>query len=197
MTQIVNLRAYTRPANAPTLVLMDLQQEQLTSSMVPATVLDHVLTNCEAAMQRARANKLPVAFARLIPRSQMTNPATPQLRWIDRFAPTRSDMIFDRDRPSCYASPEFSDVIDHGSRYFVLAGLTGEASCLSTAIDAFHRGHKVTFLSDASASRAVSTLDSADTHRAVTELIALYASVMTTTEWIAECDRATPLSVRR
>src|SRR5438552_6016444 len=195
MNQVINLRAYTRPSNVPTLVLVDLQHEQV-ATLSPTTALAEVFANCCAVLQRARTSRLPVAFARLIPRSQFAGLAPPSVRWIDGFTPTRTDMIFDRDKPSCYSSPEFSDVIGQGNRHFVLAGLTGEAACLSTGIDAFHHGPKVTFLSDASASRAAGSFNAAETHRAVTELITLYASVVATAEWVAACDRTVSKSVR-
>src|SRR6185369_12672642 len=105
-------------------VLMDLQQEQV-AGLRSTDALRQTLANCHAALRRARASRLPVAFARLIPRSPTSAAAPPLVRWIDGFAPKRTDMIFDHDKPSCYANPDFSDVIGHGNRHFVLAGLTG------------------------------------------------------------------------
>jgi len=197
MNEVINLRAYTSPSNVPTLVLMDLQQEHLASPRAFGGDLGEVLANCRAVLLRARAGGLPVAFSRLLPRPHSVEAVAPSAQWIDGFAPTRADMIFDRDKPSCYASTEFADVIGLGSRHFVLAGFAGETSCLATAIDAFHRGHRVTFLSDASASRPFGGYDAAAAHHAVTELIALYGSVTTTAAWIAECTRAASMIMRR
>jgi nicotinamidase-related amidase len=197
MSKVIHLRAYTSPSNAPTLVLMDLQQEHLATPGAFGAGLDMALANCGAALKRARAGGLPVAFARMLPRPDATEAVATSARWIDGFMPTRADMIFDRDRPSCYASSEFSDVIGLGSRHFVLAGFTGETSCLATAIDAYHRGHRVTFLSDASASRPLGRLGTDQAHEAVTALIARYASVRSTAEWVAECARAALVTRRR
>ena len=66
---------------------------------------------------------------------------------IEGFEPHGCDMIFDRDRPSCYASPAFADAMERGCPPLVIAGFAGEAACLATAIDGFHRGQDVTFLS--------------------------------------------------
>ena len=189
MTQIFNLRGWTSPSTMPTLVLMDMQQLQLTTS--------RALDNCRAALRRARAAGLPVAFSRLLPVMYADEAMGPATRWIDGFVPTRADMIFDRDKPSCYASAEFADVVNLGSRRFALAGFSGESSCLATAIDAFHRGHKFTFLFDASASRPFGRLDAEDAHLAAVELIAQYGAVQTTADWIAECARAAPLTLER
>jgi nicotinamidase-related amidase len=72
-----------------------------------------------------------------------------------------------------------------GGGHFVLAGFSGEAGCLATAIEAFHRGHQVTFLSDASASLGLNGIEAASVHKTVVQLIALYAEVTTTESWVA------------
>ena len=72
--------------------------------------------------------------------------------WISGFEPKRSDMVFERQQPSCYTNQLFEDVVSQTGS-FAIAGLVAEESCLATAIDAAHRGHHVTFLSDASVSR--------------------------------------------
>jgi nicotinamidase-related amidase len=197
MSQVINLRTYIRAPNAATLVLMDLHQEQAAPPRMPADDLEPALANCRAALRQARQYGFPVAFARLLPPAERDNVATPITRWIGGVSPTRADMIFDRDKPSCYASPEFSDVIAQRGHHFVLAGLSGEGACLATVIDACHRGHKVTFLADASASHALGELRGDQTHRVVTDLIALYGTVTTTAEWIAACTRHASTAMRR
>jgi nicotinamidase-related amidase len=98
-------------------------------------------------------------------------------------------MIFERSQPSCYASKCFSEIMEEGEREFVLAGFAGESACLSTMIDAFHRGHRVTYLADASASHALEEFDSAETHRMVQNLARLYGRVVKTQDWIASLGR--------
>ena len=64
-------------------------------------------------------------------------------------------MIFERNKPSCYASREFANAMTAGGGHFVLAGFSGEGACLATVMEAFHRDHHVTFLADASASHGL------------------------------------------
>ncbi len=71
----------------------------------------------------------------------------------------------------------------------MLAGFAGEAACLATAIDAFHRGHAVTFLADASASHALDDVAANDVHRVVSSVAGLYGEVLTTKSWIARTSR--------
>jgi nicotinamidase-related amidase len=71
-----------------TLVLVDLQQEYIAAPRVLAPEeTKGALANCRAALAHARAMGIPVAFA----------------RWIEGFEPHGIDMIFERNRPSCYA----------------------------------------------------------------------------------------------
>src|SRR3989440_832878 len=156
MSSVIDLRAYVNPSVIQTLVLVDLQQEYIASPRVLALEeTKGALANCRAALAHARAMGLPVAFARWIDRTPLFNKATRFSRWIEGFEPHGVDMIFERNRPSCYASADFAEVIGSGGGNFVLAGFAGEAACLATAIDAFHRGHTVTYLTDASASHAL------------------------------------------
>jgi nicotinamidase-related amidase len=187
---IIDLRAYVDPSTVPTLVLVDMQQEYV----VPARLLaikdpGQALANCRAALAHARSKGFPVAFVRWLGRSALFNPATRFSRWIEGFEPTGADMVFERDQPSCYASASFSEVIGTGGGNFVLAGFAGESSCLSTAIDAFHRGHRVTYLSDASASHALEEIAAADVHRAIGKIVGLYGEVVGTRFWIAATSR--------
>ena len=66
----------------------------------------------------------------------------------------------------------------------VMAGFAGETACLSTAIDAFHRGHSFTYLQDASASHRLDNTDADNAHRAVGDIIRLYGEVLDTRSWV-------------
>jgi len=97
-----------------------------------------------------------------------------------------SEMVFERSKPSCYANREFAYAMSEGGGHFVLAGFSGEAGCLATAVEAFHRGHQVTYLADASASLRLNQIAASTVHQTVAELICLYGEVTTTRSWIAE-----------
>jgi nicotinamidase-related amidase len=190
MSSVIDLRAYVNPSVIPTLVLVDLQREYIASPRVLAIPEARTaLANCRAALVHARAMGFPVAYVRWINRSSLFNAATPFSRWIEGFEPHGVDMIFERNRPSCYASADFAEVMSGGGGNFVLAGFAGEAACLATAIDAFHRGHEVTYLADASASHALDDAGADDVHRVVSSIVGLYGSVSATKTWIADTSR--------
>ncbi len=184
---VINLRAYIDPAMVPTLVLVDVQEEYLSSAR--GLALPHApaaAEKCRSALNHARAMGFPVAFVRWAGHSPFFNPATKFARWIGGLEPNGSDMIFERDRPSCYASRPFAEVMAHGGGgNMVLAGFAGSIACLSTAIDAFHRGHRLTYLTDASASHELNSFSAIDVHHVVSELAGLYGRVQETGDWIA------------
>jgi len=193
MTSIIDIRAYVNPSAIPILVLVDLQQEYIASPRalaIPSAA--DALTNCGAALAHARRLGWPVAFIRWASCSPFFNRATKFSRWIEGFEPTGADMVFERDRPSCYASSQFNEVITSSGGNYILAGFAGEAACLSTAVDAFHRGHHITYLSDASASHGLDDIASSQVHRVIAKVMGLYGDVMPTNSWVSATSRIRP-----
>jgi nicotinamidase-related amidase len=182
---VINFRSYANPKTVPTLVLVDVQQEYIAAPR--ALALEHApaaLEKCRQALAHARENGFPVAFMRWIDNAPFFNPNSRFARWIEGFEPHGSDMIFERNRPSCYASREFAEMMGRSGQPFVMAGFAGETACLSTAIDAFHRGHAFSFLQDASASHALEHTPADGAHRAVGDIVRLYGDVTDTQSWI-------------
>ncbi len=187
MRNVVNLRSCSAPSRIPTLVLLDLQQEYIAAPrLYSMPKAEGALENCRMALAHSRRMGFPVAFLRLVGRSPFFNPALSHSRWIPGFEPLTSDMVFERSMPSCYASREFGYAMTESGGHFVLAGFSGEAGCLATTVEAFHRGHSVTYLADASASLGLNRIPAASVHATVAELIGLYGEVTTTRDWISE-----------
>ena len=187
MNQVIYLRALTDPSVTPCLVLVDMQQEYVTGTRLLALPdANAALANCRAALDHARSRGFPVAFLRQVSRSAFFNPATAFSGWIKGFEPTGADMIFERDKPSCYSSTLFAQLMESCGGHFVLAGFAGETACLSTAIDAFHRKHCFSYLADASASHGLGELSPGDVQYAVTNIIGVYGEVVDTYSWISK-----------
>jgi len=187
MKNVVNLRSYAKAPPIPTLVLLDLQQEYVASPrLFSIPDAGTALENCRLALAHSRRAGLPVAFLRMVGRSPYFNPVLSYTSWIPGFEPLTSEMVFERSKPSCYANCEFAHAMTEGGGHFVLAGFSGEAGCLATAVEAFHRGHRVTYLADASASLGLNQIPPSTVHETVAQLIGLYGEVTTTRNWIAE-----------
>ncbi len=183
MTSVIDLQTYLTAAASRLLVMVDLQQknhDELADD--PGSELAYALENCASAIRHARDLGMPIAFTRLTPGAG--NQRAAQSPWIPGFEPKRADMVFERSQPSCYANPLFEDVVSKfGS--FAIAGLGTEQAGLATAVDASPRGHHVTFLSDASASRGRHGMDAGAVHVLVTKTIGLFADTIATRHWLA------------
>jgi nicotinamidase-related amidase len=183
MSSVIDLRTYVGASKSRLLVMIDLQQKNYDElARDRASDLAWSLDNCMSAIQHARNMGIPIAFTR-----QGDNPGlverSAQSAWISGLEPKRSDMVFERLQPSCYTNQLFEDVVSRIGN-FVIAGLIAEETCLATAIDAAHRGHHVSFLSDASVSRARRDADARSVHLVATTAMELFADVTTTRHWL-------------
>src|SRR5258707_15533218 len=158
---------------------------------------DPALANCRAALAYARSKGFPVSFLRQFSRSAFFNRATSFSGWIEGFEPTGADMVFVRENSSCLSSAPFAQLMDGCGGYFALAGFAGETACLSTAIDAFHRRHRFSYLADASASHQLGELSAADVQKAVAGIVGVYGEIVTTSSWISESPTNAELLRRR
>lgn len=198
MNEVIYLRALQDSSIAPCLVLVDMQQEYIAASRLMS--LPHAaaaLENCRAALNHARSKGFPVALIRQFSRSAYFNPAMAFSNWISGFEPTGADMVFERESPSCYSSALFAQFMEGCGGQFALAGFAGETACLSTAIDAFHRKHRFSYLADASASHDLGDLSAAEVQKAVTGIVAVYGEIVTTREWMDESPAGAEMLRRR
>jgi len=169
---------------APTLILVDLHDGP------PAAASAHdqagfrdVLEKCRAALSFARQRGFPVAFVRHMSPSPSFLAMHTCPSWIQDIRPARSDMIFERSLPSCYASGEFAQMARRGGG-LVLAGIFGETSCLATLMDGYSRNHLFTYLTDASVSRGHNGVAADEIHRSVVGIASNYSEISSTEAWI-------------
>ena len=189
MSSIIDLRTYIGASNGRLLVMVDLQQENYDAVGERPCVRSRrgrLKTACpRSGMRECRAFPSRSRGAER-PGSRVAEPSA----WISGLEPKRSDMVFERQQPSCYSNQLFEDVVSQAGN-FAIAGLIAEETCLATAIDASRRGHRVTFLSDASASRARPNTDAAAVHAVATKAIELFADVAKTGHWLVATSQRT------
>lgn len=185
-----NLLNFEERWDLPTLVLVDLNNGHPSGTEAEPGQKNFLaaLEKCGAALDHARQHGLPVAFVRHRSPSPSFLATRAYPSWIGEMRPRRSDMIFERALPSCYASSEFAQMA-HRSRELVLAGLFGETSCLSTLVEGYGRCHVFTYLADASVSRGVNGISSDQVHRSVTGIASIYSAVSTTQAWADRVSR--------
>jgi nicotinamidase-related amidase len=186
VTSVVSLRTFVNSSDIPTVVFVDMQQEYIaTPRLLAIPGIEPALANCRRVLDHSRKMGLPIAFTRLLDDSAFFNRATPFVQWIEGFEPQRNEMIFERSSPSCFSSELFASLMNQNRGGIVLAGFAGESACLSTLVDAYHRGHSIAYLADASASHALDDMTADEVHRAVSKVSGVYGDIYETSEWIA------------
>ena len=174
--------SYAAAASLQTLVLVDLQPESIDEGLEKSLV-ESALERCREAVIHARLQRIPIAYVRNAHGRVMPRSST---HWIEGFEPIRDDMIFEREKLSCYSSARFAEVLGNKGQSLVIAGFMGETTCLSTTIEASQRGQKVIYLSDASVSSPLAMISSAESHRFIAALAQVYGNVLTTRDWISK-----------
>jgi nicotinamidase-related amidase len=177
----------------PLICFVDLQVEYVAEGR--ALALEEVTAwtkNCRELLSVARAQRRPIAHFRQLRRGPFLNPATSFACWIEEFRPRPSEMVFERDLPSCYTSTDFASVLDHiDNPTIILAGLTGDGACLATVLEGFHRRHHYIFVRDASWTPRLGVLDGPASHACVSAIIGEYAEVSSTASIIRWLGHAT------
>ncbi len=179
MSAVIDLRTYLGASSSRLLVMVDLQERNYEELAHERTFdLARSLENCMSAITHARNMGLPIAFTRHAERGGSIERSA---AWISGFEPKRSDMVFERQQPSCYANQLFDDVVSRAGG-FAIGGFIAEETRLATAIDASYRGHRVTFLSDASVGRRRDDADAQSVRVVATR--ELFADIATTRHWL-------------
>jgi nicotinamidase-related amidase len=182
MIQVIPFPHRSRYEGAPLICFLDLQIEYVSEGR--ALALEERapwIENCRRLLAFARAERMSIAHFRQLWRGTLLNPATPFAGWIEEFRPRPSEMVFERDMPSCYAADGFVSILDNiDAPLLVLAGLTGHGACLATALDGFHRKHQITFVHDASSTPQLGQFSAPESHAYLAEVMTCYAEVVST-----------------
>jgi nicotinamidase-related amidase len=145
------------------------------------------LARSRSWLEKARALMLPIAHFRQYRSGTYFNRASPFSDWIDGFRPRTDETLYERSQPSCYADSGFADFTAQvRDPLIILAGPSADQACLATAVEASGRGHRVLFIADCSASPALGDLGAAQSHAAVSQVIANYADVLSLEQLIGQ-----------
>ena len=182
-----------RQRSQPVLCFVDLQLEYVSVGRALAVnETEPWMANCRRLLGFAREQRLPIAHFRQLRRGAFLNPATSFSDWIEEFRPRPSEMVFEREMPSCYAADGFPAMTENmDNPILVIAGLTSSGACLATALDCFHRHHESCFVSDASWSQPVGSVSSQEANSISGEIIRQYSDVMSTDQFIELLSRDT------
>ncbi|MBG0832305.1 cysteine hydrolase [Planomonospora sp. ID67723] len=184
------------------LIVIDVQNEYFTGNLpIAYPPREESLANVLAAMDTAREHGVPVIVVR------HTEPAgSPifadgghgwELR--EEVAGRPYDLLMDKSMASAFAGTGLGQWLDaRGIDTLAVAGYMTQNCDESTVRDAYHRGMRVEFLSDATGTVALSnrsgSLTAEEVHRGVLVVMdSNFASVATTAEWAAAVTTGEPL----
>src|SRR5262249_12705714 len=126
MMHVIPFPHRSHPEGAPLMCFLDLQLEYVAEGR--ALALEQRapwMQNCRRLLASARAGRFSMPLCRRPWRAPLLNPATPFAGWIDEFRPRPSEIVFERNMPSCYSAEGFVSILDNiDSPCLVLAGLT-------------------------------------------------------------------------
>ena len=143
MSSVIDLRTYVGASSGRLLVMVDLQEKNY-----DALAKDHARDLDARRWTTAwpRSGMRAISAFRSRSRGRREGPGV--IREIGASRPgfpvssrERSDMVFERQQPSCYSNQLFENVVSQAGS-FAIAGLVAEETCLATAIDASRRGHQ-------------------------------------------------------
>ncbi|MFP3944438.1 MAG: cysteine hydrolase [Alphaproteobacteria bacterium] len=174
---------------APLIIFLDMQAEFVSEGrLLHIENTAPALSNARLLLEHARETGLSIAHCRFRHYGNYFNPDTPYSTWIEGFEPHGSEMVFERNKPSCYTNPSFERMMEAGGgHHAVIVGFMGSTSCLATIIDAHERGQNMKFAHDASASIASGHMSELQAHRAAVHVASHFGDLITTEEILTQC----------
>jgi nicotinamidase-related amidase len=180
--------APSRGRALPLLICCDLQQEYLAAGRRHAVRNGEApLAACRRVLEAWRRDMGPIVHMKRVARAAWFNPASTLTDWIAGFRPQPGDLVFEHPLPSAYSSPRFADYLTNlGPLECYLIGFSLEETILSTAVEGFHRGQMLTFVSNAVGwCGPREAIDPHIYHSTIVGLVARFAEVKTEEQALA------------
>ncbi len=144
----------------PTLVVIDIQKEYTTVNRpFYLNGIEPSLNNAKRMLELARSLNWKIAHVqhfREVERSPIFNRNLPEFSdFVEGFEPREDEFYFEKRIFSCYSNPEFSQFIESQKAEPIYLVGYGTTKCvLSTAVQGFHLGHKLTLVADGTYAKA-------------------------------------------
>jgi ureidoacrylate peracid hydrolase len=165
------------------LVVVDIQREYVTPGRpFHIASIGPSLENARRVLETARKRGWPIYHVRHLQDGALFNRGDELSGFVQGFEPQADEREIHKGNFSCYSAPEFVEAMArHAARgdEIVLIGYGSTMCCLSTIIDGYHRGQKMTFVPEASRAKASTRFGEESLHAHATDIISTYARVMT------------------
>lgn len=144
----------------PVLVIVEEQKEYVTPGRpFYRESIGRSPDNPQKLQAHARAHGWKIAQMRHEQNSMCFAYGSPFAEFIDGFGSEETEEGMVKPNLSCFSSREFQALLDkYRHAEIILAGYGTSRSCLSTVINAHHRGHAFTFVADATCAKRTGPL---------------------------------------
>ncbi len=168
-----------------TLVVVDIQREY-TAADRPFYIhgIAHSLQNAARILQLARHAGWEIFHVRHLQKGNIFSEGSEHSKFVEGFEPIFGEKEFVKSDYSCFSSSTFASALEQQrDSDIIVIGYGSSMCCLSTIIEGYHRGYKMTFVYDASNAKAKS-FDEDSTHKHMTDAISSFSKVTSTDEFI-------------
>lgn len=173
---------HSRDEIRPLLVVVDIQREYIEHGRpMCLEQIETCLYRCSRVLRHAREQKWDIAHVMWRQKGRLFDEGQLFTELINGFHPHGSERVFVKSTASAYSNPQFAAMMDmrEGAEAFLI-GFQGPSGCLATLVDGFSRGHRLSFVADASLSPRTSEADEVVAHGRLVDIARQYAGVTTT-----------------
>jgi len=168
------------------LVVIDIQSEYVAEGR-PFQIrsIQPSLSNAHRVLKHARDVGWKIVHIRHIQQGSIFSPDGAFSGFIPGFEPQKGEQEIIKGDFSCYSAPEFSaQMAEHRKNddEIIVIGYGSTMCCLSTIVDGYHRGNRLTFIKDASNAKSSSMHSEESLHEHATDILSIYSRVTTTNE---------------
>jgi nicotinamidase-related amidase len=166
----------------PLLVVIDIQREYIEHGRpLCLEEIEKCLYRCARVLRHAREHEWDIAHVMWRQKGQLFNESQLFSELIQGFHPHGSERVFVKSAASAYSNGEFAAMMDmRGGEDTFMIGFQGPCGCLATLVDGYSRGHRLSFVADASSTQRTPDADEAAAHRQLVDIARQYACVTTT-----------------
>ena len=167
-----------RRVDRPLLVLIDVLQEYIEHGRpLCLDSIEESLYRCSRVLTHARQRRWSIAHVRWRQEHVLFNEHQGFSDFIVGFEARGNEVVLDKPEASAYSNADFASMMNarRGRGVFV-AGYQGP-TCLATLIDAHSRGHRLTFIADASSSPRIEGADETTAHEYLVNFARQYGDV--------------------
>jgi len=178
-------------SDTPLLIAIEIQREYTTKGRpYYMEEIDESLENCGKILSHARDKNWTVAHVRHEQPGHLFGQAHAATQFVKGFEPLPREYLFTKGNFSCYSNPGFEKFVETSRPEQVyLIGYSSPMSCLSTIVEGYHRGHELTFVTDASLARATPNAEEKTAHMHATHIISGYANLVETSLVLGDVSR--------